>query len=56
MRVTLTDDEALDVRVAIRVMLATYGELISMCPDKDSRSRLTGSVMRLADVNRKLGG
>lgn len=56
MRVTLSDAEAQDLLVAIRLSVVVHTELMSMCVDKDTRMVYMEALMRLGAAAKKLGG
>lgn len=53
-KVSLTDDEASAVRVAIRVAQAVNTELVSMSPDKEMRGMLMEMIRHLHSADQKL--
>lgn len=56
MKVTLTDAEVREVRVAIRMTEAAHTALVSMSPSKDIQRMLMDALRTLHDVDRQLGG
>lgn len=56
MKVTLTDAEAQDTLVAVRMMGAAHTTLLSMSLSPEMRRLLLDTVLRLSSVERKLGG
>lgn len=54
MKVSLTEDEARELLVAIRMTSAAHTALVSMSPSREVRTMLIGAVTRLASAERKL--
>lgn len=54
MKVNLTEDEMLAVRVAIRLTSAVHTEMVSMSPNKEVRAMLMDAIKRLHSADRKL--
>lgn len=56
MKVTLTDDEVRETRVALRMTGAAHTALLGMTESKEVRAMLIAAVTTLAKIERKLGG
>lgn len=54
MKITLTDDEAKDTLVAVRMMGAANTALLSMSPSTEVRRMLLDTALRLGNIERKL--
>jgi hypothetical protein len=53
-KVSLTDNEATALRVAIRLAQAVNTELVSMTPSEELRGTLMGLIRNLHTADRKL--
>jgi hypothetical protein len=54
-KVTVSDDEARTVRVAIRLAETAYTSMLSMSPSTEMRTMLMGALGQLHSVDKKFG-